>query len=284
MENKVIAENYKRFFGEELNEADALSKQGQDMSGGPIQQNDPAADPVGSFKPDAGAKDEQPEEGGEDEGKDSGELKDQIFDLLKEGEVPEAIIIKFFSKDDKSEGEVKKALEELKNDNKIQDRTIWSIVATDEEEDKTGISKKSTEDETEEEPEEKPAGAGAPPAPEAAGMPGGASPAGAAPGPATGGGMPPMAMKNNYKKNEDDDFLDDEFDSFDDEDEDEDKFTPEEMPLKKEKDEEEDDNDDDKVVDEIIDDVDDLKVLLKSIEPRLRKLREKSASAKKAVK
>lgn len=287
MKTEIIAKNYSRFFGEELNEADQVSKQGQDMSGGPIQQQDPAADPVGSFKPDEGPKDEQPPEEGGDEGdtkgKDTNELKDQIFDLLKEGETPESIIVKFFGKDDKGEDEVKKALEDLKSEGKIQDRKIWSVVASDEDEEKTGVGKGSTEDETdlekdkEEEPEQ--------PAPEMQQQPGAAP---AAPLPGGPGAMPPNAMKSDDEdtfasddKGDEEDFKDDEFDGFDDDDEDE------QPQVKKhpvpEMDDEEDDGEKEKVVDDIIDDVDDIKVLLKSIEPRLRKLREKSAAAKKVV-
>jgi hypothetical protein len=286
MKTEIIAKNYSRFFGEELNEADQVSKQGQDMSGGPIQQQDPAADPVGSFKPDEGPKDEQPpEEGGEGDdtkGKDTNELKDQIFDLLKEGETPESIIVKFFGKDDKGEDEIKKALEDLKSEGKIQDRKIWSVVASDEDEEKTGVGKGSTEDETdlekdkEEEPEQ--------PAPEMQQQPGAAP---AAPLPGGPGAMPPNAMKSDEDtfasddNGDDEDFKDDEFDGFDDDEEDE------QPQVKKhpvpEMDDEEDDGEKEKVVDDIIDDVDDIKVLLKSIEPRLRKLREKSAAAKKVV-
>jgi len=287
MKNEIIAENYKRFFGEELNEADQVSKQGQDMDGGPIRQNDPAAEPVGSFKPDEGAKDEQPpEDKGNDEtkGKDTEDLKNQIFDLLKEGETPESIIVKFFGKDDKGEDEVKKALDDLKNEGKIQDRTIWSIVATDEDEEKTGVGKDSTKDETdltkEEETEQ--------PAPEMQ-QQAGAAPAPTTPAAGPMGGQPPAMMKN-YKKNdeednfasdEDEDFKDDEFDDFNDDEEDEKEHETSDHPTPEMDDSDEDE--DGKVIDDVIDDVDDLKVLLKSIEPRLRRLREKSASAKKAV-
>ena len=290
MKNEIIAENYKRFFGEELNEADQVSKQGQDMDGGPIRQNDPAAEPVGSFKPDEGAKDEQsPEDKGNDEtkGKDTEDLKNQIFDLLKEGETPESIIVKFFGKDDKGEDEVKKALDDLKNEGKIQDRTIWSIVATDEDEEKTGVGKDSTKDETdlakEEEQEETEQ-----PAPEMQ-QQAGAAPAPTTPAAGPMGGQPPAMMKN-YKKNdeednfasdEDEDFKDDEFDDFNDDEEDEKKHETSDHPTPEMDDSDEDE--DGKVIDDVIDDVDDLKVLLKSIEPRLRRLREKSASAKKAV-
>lgn len=278
MKTELIAENYERFFGEKLNEADMVSQQGQDMSGGPIQQNDPAAEPVDTAKPDTEMPDE---EGDENDAKpaDTEELSKQIFELLKEGEVPESLIIKFFGKDDKSEDEVKKALEDLKSEGKVQDRVIWSIVATDEEEDKTGVSKSSTEDETDLETEEEPT-------PEVPAQPAGTggAPAPTAPAPSPmGGGQPPMAMKadkRNYVGNdEDEDFKDDEFDDFDDEDE----LPQEGLPDDKESDEEHEEEEG-KYVDEIIDDVDDIRTLLKSIEPRLRRLREKSASAKKVVK